>query len=312
MKVSEYLTEWLDSQELCLQRSTYESLTVYFNRHLIPYFDSLDIELSELKAKHIQDYAKYKSKNGRLDGKQGGLSLVSVRKHISVLKQSLNYAVVCDYIQTNPAQYIKLPRQKNKLTKRTVLLTSDEAQHVINAFENHPLQLFVLIGLYYGLRKSELIGLRWSAIDFDKDTLTVNHTVVKCLSIERKDSTKTENSLRTFQLLPEIKEQLLRMRKNSAAESEYIFCRADGSPLRPDSVLRSFQRVLRNHNLPTMRLHDIRHSTASILFDKGWSLEDVKEWLGHSDIETTSNIYTHYRKERHVLMANTLVGMFNT
>ena len=312
MKVSEYLAEWLGSQEICLQLSTFESMTIYFNRHLIPYFDSLNLELAELKAKHVQEYAKYKLKSGRLDGKQGGLSSVSVRKHISVLKQALNEAVVLGYIQNNPAQYIKLPRQKNKLSERTVLLTSEEAQKVISAFEGHPLQPFVFVGLYYGLRKSELIGLRWSAIDFTKNTLSVNHTVVKSLTIECKDSTKTEKSRRTFQLLPEIKEILLQIRQNSAVESDYVFCRSDGSPLRPDSVLRSFQRVLRKNNLPVMRLHDIRHSTASILFDNGWSLEDVKEWLGHSDIETTSNIYTHYRQERHVLMANTLVGMFNT
>ncbi len=310
MTVSEYLAEWLDSQELNLQLSTYESLKIYFNRHLIPYFDNLNIELAELKAKHVQDYAKYKLKSGRLDGKQGGLSLVSVRKHISVLKQALNDAVVSDYIQTNPAQYIKLPKQKRKLTERTVLLTADEAQKVISAFNGHPLQAAIVITLYYGLRKSELLGLRWSAIDFKKDTLTINHTVVKSSTIECKDSTKTENSRRTYQLLPDVKEMLLQIRENSAVKSDYIFCRADGSYLRPDSTLRSFQRVLRNNNLPKMRFHDLRHSTASILLDKGWSLEDIKNWLGHADIETTSNIYVHYRQERQILMANTLVGTF--
>ena len=310
MKVSEYLTEWLEAQELCIQRSTYESLTVYFNRHLIPYFEALNIELADLKAKHVQAYAKLKLKSGRLDGKQGGLSLVSVQKHISVLKQALNDAVVAEYIPNNPASFVKLPKQKNKLTERTVLLTAAEAQEVINAFDGHPLQAAVVITLYYGLRKSELLGLRWSAIDFQRNTLIINHTVVKSLTIECKDSTKTESSRRTFQLLPEVKEMLLQMRENCHTSGEYIFCREDGSPMRPDTLTRSFQRVLHRHNLPMMRFHDLRHSTASILLDKGWSLEDIKNWLGHSDIETTSNIYVHYGRCRQILMANTLVGTF--
>lgn len=310
LKVSEYLAEWLGLQELSLQRSTYESMTVYFNRHLIPYFENLNIELAELKALHINSYAKYKLKSGRLDGKQGGLSLVSVRKHISVLKQALNDAVVCDYISVNPAQFVKLPRQNRKLTERTVLLSADEAQKVINAFSGHPLQAAIVITLYYGLRKSELLGLRWSAIDFRKNTLTINHTVVKSSTIECKDSTKTDYSRRTFQLLPDVKQILLHMRENSPVKSDYIFCRVDGSPLRPDSLTRSFQRVLRKNNLPLMRFHDLRHSTASILIDKQWSLESIKKWLGHADIETTSNIYIHHQQLHSVLMANALVGTF--
>ena len=310
MKVTEYLAEWLDAQELSLQRSTFESMTVYFHRHLIPYFAELNIVLAELKPKHIQEYAKLKLKSGRLDGKQGGLSLVSVRKHISVLKQALNDAVLYELIPNNPAQYIKLPKQKSKISERTVLLTAAEAQTVINAFDGHPLQVAVLITLYYGLRKSETLGLRWSAVDFEKNTIAINHTVVKSRTIECKDSTKTPNSYRKFQLLPEVKALLLQMRENSPANSEYIFCHDDGTSLRPDSTLKSFQAVLRKNNLPKMRFHDLRHSTASILLDKGWSLEDIKNWLGHADIETTSNIYTHYSKERKVLMANTLSGTF--
>ena len=310
MTVAQYLAEWLEAQELCIQRSTYESMTIYFNRHLIPYFEALNIELADLKPKHIQAYAKQKLKSGRLDGKQGGLSLVSVRKHISVLKQALNDAVIAEYIPNNPASFVKLPKNKSKLTERVVLMKSEDAQKIINAFVGHPLYALVIIGLYYGLRKSELLGLRWCAIDFKKDTLTINHTVVKSLTIECKDSTKTESSRRTFRLFHEIKAMLLQMRQNCSASDEYVFHRADGSPLRPDSTLRSFQRILRKNGLPIMRLHDLRHSTASILFDKGMSLEDVKNWLGHADIETTSNIYVHYRQERQILVADSLAGTF--
>ena len=98
--------------------------------------------------------------------------------------------------------------------------------------------------------------------------------------------------------------------KEKAPEgSQYLFCNEDGSVWRPDSLTKTFQRQLAHLGLPRMRFHDLRHSTASMLFDRGWSLEDVKNWLGHSDIETTSNIYLHYGRQRKVLLANNLSGM---
>ena len=90
----------------------------------------------------------------------------------------------------------------------------------------------------------------------------------------------------------------------------YIFCWEDGKLFRPDYVTRGFQRVLNAHGLPGMRFHDLRHSTASILFEQGWQLEDVKNWLGHSDIETTSNIYLHYGRSRKVMLADEMKNLF--
>ena len=85
---------------------------------------------------------------------------------------------------------------------------------------------------------------------------------------------------------------------------------SDGKPYRPDYITRTFQKVLEKHGLPHLRFHDIRHSTASILYDTGWELKDIQEWLGHSDIETTGNIYTHISKARKEKMGNELAGTF--
>ena len=101
------------------------------------------------------------------------------------------------------------------------------------------------------------------------------------------------------------------LKAKSQKGSQYLFCHEDGSVWRPDCLTRTFQRQLARQGLPKMRFHDLRHSTASILFDRGWSLEDVKNWLGHADIETTSNIYLHYGRTRKVLLANNLSGMFD-
>ena len=93
-------------------------------------------------------------------------------------------------------------------------------------------------------------------------------------------------------------------------ESAYIFVWPDGHLYRPDYITRSFKKVLAYHGLPDMRFHDIRHSTASILYDAGWELKDIQEWLGHSDIETTGNIYTHISKIRKEKKGMELAGTF--
>ena len=256
----------------------------------------------------VLTYTRVKLASGRLDGKGGGLSLVSVKKHLSVLKQALNDAVAFGYITSNPALPIRLPKRKSAVTERTVMLTVEEAQQVIDAFKGHNLFPAVVITLYYGLRRSEVLGLRWSSIDFEKNQMTIDHTVVKNLTIVEKDSVKTESSKRTFELIPEIREMLLKLKAERTTDSDYICVWEDGRLMRPDYVTRGFQRVLKSHGLKRMRFHDLRHSTASILFGMGWSLEDVKQWLGHSDIETTSNIYLHYGRTRQILIAKDLSG----
>lgn len=309
MLLSEYLSEWLVGKSLTLERSTYEAYTVYINKHMIPYFAAENKVLETLKAKDVLLYCQHLQKHGRVDGK-GGLGKASVKKHLCVIKQALNDAVVLEYIPHNPASAVKLPRVSS-VAKNVRFLTLTEAQEVINALEGHNLKPVVVLALYYGLRRSEVLGLKWSAVDFDRNTLTINHTVVKNLTTVGKDHTKTETSNRTFQLLPECKEMLSAMKasRNVQNEHEYIFTWEDGRLFRPDYVTRGFQRALRAHGLPSMRFHDLRHSTASILFDKGWQLEDVKNWLGHADIETTSNIYLHYGRCRKIMLAEGMKDM---
>ena len=135
------------------------------------------------------------------------------------------------------------------------------------------------------------MGLRWSSVDFEENTLKIEHTVVRMLSVEYKDGTKSKTSMRTFPLLADVRELLLKLKNiqiqnrtifgNTYYKSDYIFKWQDGRLYRPDYVTRSFQRVLKRHGLRIIRFHDLRHSTASILYDKGWDLKDIQEWLGH-------------------------------
>lgn len=315
-----YIKKWLEQKRQTIELSTWEGYKIYAERHIIPYFEPMKISLRDLKPKHIRDYYEYKYTTGRLDGKDGGLSIPSIKKHGIVIKEVLNEAVFSELITRNPADGVKLPAKDIK-ERREVFLTAAQANEMLRAFQGHRLEGLVYITLYYGLRRSEVLGLRWSAIDFEKGTLTINHTVVKNLTVERKDSTKTQSSYHTYKLIDDVRrvllEQLARQRSyrkifgDQYVESDYVFTWEDGRLFKPDYITRAFQKVIEaNDGLPKMRFHDLRHSTASVLYDMGWDLKDTQSWLRHSSIEMTADTYTHISEDRKVAMADKLNSTF--
>ena len=318
-KMADYLKMWKEPQASEVAETTYDGYHTYIDRHLIPYFKDLNLNIQDITAGHIFDYVNYLSNDGgRKDNKIGGQSNTSIRKIISILRKVFDYAVLYGDIKINPAAQVPMPKRGNRKDERQVFLTAEDAQKMLDAFKSEEIGPIVYVTLYYGLRKSEALGLRWQAVDFDANTITINHTVVGGTRIIAKDDTKTYFSKRTYELLPEIKALLLQLREQQKDykkrlgsgyhNNDYIFKNPNGMPYRPDSLTRSFKRALERHGLPQMRYHDLRHSTASILVDKGWDINDIKEWLGHSDISTTANIYAHISHRRKVSLAKSLEG----
>lgn len=316
-KMADYLKMWKELQVGEVAETTYDGYHTYIDKHLIPYFTELGLDIQDITAGHIFDYVNYLSNDGgRKDNKIGGQSTTSIRKIISILRKVFDYAVLYGDIKVNPAAQVPLPKKKNNKDTRQVFLTAEDAQKMLDAFRDEEIGPIVFVTLYYGLRKSEALGLRWQAVDFKNNTITINHTVVSNGHIVRKDSTKTYNSKRTFQLLPDVKYLLLNLKAQQEYyksrlgsgyhDNDYIFKSPNGMPYRPDSLTRSFQRALIRHGLPQMRYHDLRHSTASILVDKGWDINDIKEWLGHADISTTANIYAHISHRKKISLAQDL------
>ncbi|MBR4336323.1 MAG: site-specific integrase [Clostridia bacterium] len=319
MMFTSYIKRWLASKKPCVELSTWEGYQIYAERHIIPYFDPLRLSLREVKPRDIQAYYQYKYTQGRLDGKEGGLSIPSIRKHAIVIKEVFDDAVLEDLVLRNPAVGVRMPA-KNTSTRERVFLTEESANELLRAFEGHPLQPLVYVALYYGLRRSEVLGLRWSAIDFDHDKISINHTVVKNKTIVRKDTTKTQCSFHTYLLIKDVKDVLLRRLEEvhqreaelggTYTKTDYVFTWDDGRLLRPDYITKAFQKVLEQHGIPHMRFHDLRHSTASVLYDKGWDLKDIQIWMRHSSIDVTSDIYTHITANRKSKMAQTLNSLF--
>ena len=316
---TDYMQRWLDRKKEQVELSTWESYSVYVGKHIIPYFLQLNLTLDQIKPAHISDYYDYKLKSGRCDKKPGGLSPRTVRSHSLIIKEVLEDAVIRELIPRNPARHVPIPKRERK-EQKGVFLDAKQANRVLEAFRKHHLQSLVYVTLYYGLRRSEVLGLRWSSIDFENNTLRIEHTVVKNLTVVEKDTTKTASSNRIYALLPEVRELLLELKEkreenralfgNTFQESDYVFTWPDGRRYHPQCITDTFQKVLREHGLPHMRFHDLRHSTASILYDKGWSLKDIQIWLGHADIETTGNIYTHISNLRRNTLARDLENTF--
>lgn len=316
----DYILDWLERKKNKVQQSTWEGYEIYAKCHIIPYFEPLQLEICDVTPKHIVDYFESRLVCGRRDHKPGGLGHEAIKKHKTVLNMVFDDALIAELINRNPVEHVPLPKKDDMETRERVFLNVEEANAMLEAFRGHELQALVYTTLYYGLRRSEVLGLKWDAVDFECETLKIQHTVVKNRSVVAKDTTKSAASRRTFPLLPEVKELLLRLKAQQQdnrllfgseyEESAYIFVWPDGHLYRPDYITRSFKKVLAYHGLPDMRFHDIRHSTASILYDAGWELKDIQEWLGHSDIETTGNIYTHISKIRKEKKGMELAGTF--
>lgn len=218
--------------------------------------------------------------------------------------------------------------QPSKEVFHTNIYNRHELQQLFHVAKGDPLELPILAASFYGLRRSEVIGLRWSAIDFERKTIRIDHTVVQTsinrqTKIIQKDGTKTVSSYRTLPLVPPFENLLLKAKveqiQNQQSHGtaycmdylEYVCVDTMGQLLKPNFVTQHFSLLLERNGLKKIRYHDLRHSCASLLYASGIGLKEIQEWLGHSDIGTTSDIYTHLDYSSKMESANTLLAQFS-
>lgn len=313
---SEYVKIWLEEAKKTVDEVTYQGYELLATSHIIPYFESKRTPLQKIDKNLIQNYINEKAEKGRLDGK-GGLSTRSLKLHKNIINQTLKEALKNGLIAVNPCQFVTLPAINRR---EPTFYTAKQVDKLLSLSYEDSLYLLLKITATYGLRRSEVLGLQWNSINFETDTIQIAHTVVKVKTVVKKDKTKNKSSYRTFPLIPEIKELLLieharqennrREFKSAYINSPYIFVWPDGRPFSPDYVSHHFEKIIKTNNLPYLRFHDLRHSCASILLSRGFTLKDVQEWLGHSDIKMTANVYGHLDIERKKSIAETLASAF--
>lgn len=221
--------------------------------------------------------------------------------------------------------YYLMPEYSENINQRTC---RDELNKLFEAVAGTKLELPVLLGAFYGLRRSEIVGLKWSAIDFEQNTITISHTVTSCnldgkCVIVAKDTTKTKSSRRTLPLVPYFHEKLLAVKAQQERNQklcgrsynreflEYICVDDIGDRFKPNYITSQFPKLLERNGFRKIRFHDLRHSCASLLLASGVPMKHIQEWLGHSDFSTTANIYAHLDYSSKLTSASAMESNFH-
>lgn len=312
----DFMNNWLKITKSTIEINTYGSYEQMINCRIKDYFSSHQIRLKELQPMHIQDF--YSSMLA------DGLSSNTVIHYHAIIRKSLDYAFKMDMIPTNPADKVQRPKIEQFIGS---FYSENELNTLFEKSKGDPLELVIFLTAFYGLRRSEIAGLKWSAIDFENNTITIKHTLVQVsIKGERqlvgKDRTKNKTSYRTLPLVIEVANVLKNFRqkqeenkalcKNAyhAQYEDYVCIDELGDVFKPDYITKHFRLLLKSNDLRIIRFHDLRHSCASLLLARGISLKEIQEWLGHSNFNTTANIYAHLDTKAKQNSANVLSSIF--
>ena len=285
-----------------IQEITYAGYADDVKIPIEPYFRKKKIRLKDLTAQDIQEF---------YDVQLDRVKPNTVIHYHAIIRLALCYARKMGYINENPIDRVEKP-EKNRFVGS--YYTPDEVNQLISLTKGIKLEIPVLFACFYGLRRSECIGLRWSAFDFENNIFHINHTVVLTSvngkrTLVTKDAAKTDATIRSMPLSADIKKQLLeikciqdnnpkRRKKNYNNQwSDYLMVTENGDLISPDYVTDTFGRLIKKNKMRHIRFHDLRHTCASLLLNKGKhdgiTLKDIQVWLGHSDFSTTANTYSH-------------------
>ena len=310
---ADFMVEWLRIIKPNVAATTYASYFNSVNKVIVPYFRKTNIQLKKLKPSDIQKF--YAEQLSRVNGN------TVIHYHANIHK-ALKYAVKSERIDSNPADKVERPK-KPRYTGS--FYSSKEVEKLFEAAKGTSLEIPIFLGAFYGLRRSEVVGLKWSAINFDKDTITINHTVTTChidgLNVQTaRDSTKNKSSMRTLPLVPAFKTRLLALkaqqehyqricgRSYDRRYLDYVCVNEMGTLISPNYISGTFPKLLEKNDLRKIRFHDLRHSCASLLLANNVPMKQIQEWLGHSDFSTTANIYAHLDYSSKVASADAMLN----
>lgn len=296
-KFKDYAIYWLDDiKSLKCEMTTMYGYRNIVNNHLIPYFG--DYKLQDLKQKPINKYFKKKDEDG--------LSKNTIRKHYDLLKDILKNAVNEEIILKNPLDKIE-PLKIDK--KEMNFYTIEQLNKLFEVIKDDRMEIVVKLAGLLGLRREEIAGLKWKNIDLENNLITIAEARVQAGKKIKDKGTKNTSSYRTLHMPDDIKDILLKIQrkqkdqknilKNSYNNKGYVMAWENGEPYRPNYLSDLFKKTVTDNNLPPIRLHDLRHTFASVANELGVGLYDISKALGHSQIGTTSEIYTHMFDKTH-------------
>lgn len=312
MLFSDYCDEYLESIKSTLSPEVYDTYKYCYIKLFKEYFDAKKLRLIDITEDELNDFYKYRKENG--------VKNVTLKHYNCILRPALRKAFKDKLIPDNPFDFLEpIKKEKHQIS----YFDRNEMKALFEAIRGHKLEVPFLLAAYYGFRRSEVLGLRWSAIDFDHKLITINH---KLLVVRKQvlfmDELKTASSNRTLPLIPAIEKLLLKHREQIDENKkfygntydtrylDYVCVHENGKIIYPDHMSKKFSDLLKEKNLKHIRLHDLRHSCASNMLANGVQMKEIQEWLGHSNFSTTADVYSHLDFSAKVKAANTIASAY--
>ena len=264
---NDFLMDWLKMMKSRVAITTYANYEIVITRRIVPYFEPLHYTLQDLEQhpKYIQDFYQHE-----LDR---GVTANTVIHYHANIRKCLQYPFQIGMIRSNPADRVERPR-KEKF--KSEVYKAEELEQLFTAIQGDPAEFGVIMAAFYGLRRSEIVGLKWDAIDFENKTISIQHTVVSTkvdgvVTDIARDRTKTKSSCRTLPLIPACEQMLKKMQKEQELNRkvcgkdyctdylDYIYVNPMGRRIRPNFLSQHFPEFLTAHDMKRIRFHDLRH-----------------------------------------------------
>lgn len=310
MPFHQFMKQWLEKTKSGISSSTYYEYKKVVHNGIVPYFEKHIVSLYDLKPYHIQDFYDYKMQTDNV-------SASTIHHYHANIHKALSYAVKMERITSNPADKIELPKKVKHIAN---YYSAEELKKVLEKAKGTQIEPVVRLAAWFGLRRGEIIGLRWSSIDFENGILSITGTVKdkgssgsKIKNMYYEPTAKTASSLRSFPMSKEVSDYLLWLRSQQATHratagynhvwDDFVCVRANGDLIPPEYVTRAFPKLCEECGLRRLKLHELRHTNISLLLAEGASMKELQEWAGHSSYATTANTYSHIQaKSKNRLM----------
>ena len=313
---ADFLWDWLKTTAPTIERTTYHSYESIISARLDPFFRERNLRLCDVEPRHIRELHESIFKDG--------CNANTVIHYHAVVRKALQYAVKNELIPDNAADKVDRPKKGKYLAS---FYSKDELAALFETTKDDSMSVVIQLAAYYGLRRSEVLGIRWSAVDFERGTISINHKVTESTvngrhRLSAEDKLKTKSSFRTLPLIPAVRDLLLAQREKQAHYRamfkksycteylDYICVDEMGQLFRPNYVTDHFKLLLNRHSLRPIRFHDLRHSCASLLLSQGIPMKQIQDWLGHSTFATTADIYSHLDFNSKQDSANAIASAF--
>lgn len=311
IRFCDFIKKWNEETKDDKRITTYDGYVHMIDRYIYPYFKNKGFTLAELRPCDINTYYRYLQK-------ECGLSGNTALKHHQIIYTSLKYAVTNRILKENPAETVKRPK---KAKVEHDFYTTDDIVKLLEVIKGDPLESVIYLTVMMGLRREEILGLRWENVDLQNRKLRICETVVrgkvdgKLVSVaEKKTKTDTSNAVIFFS--EEIKRYLLYIQQEQQKQRElcgdrygdndYVCVDKMGEPIKPDYVTHRFRKIIKKYELKHITFHELRHSTGSYLMAKGYPMKMIQGLLRHSNYNFTADTYIHVDEDSMRAMIDTI------